>query len=402
MRIERRTVEEMPDGARRISARLVFEESDFAPTVHFEAEAPTARLLEPTTELLLAAGYPLAVAAAERRVAVEGGVSPRFRDGLLALASFYGGRLGQTVHVPIQPSEGLRPLTRHAAAGTWCFMSGGVDSLALLRANRLDYPTDHPWSVSDALFVRGLNSFDWVNELEPNPERIRANKRLEKALRSFLEAQGYRLHVVSTNLRSLYPTAHRVGDLPTPPGSWHDTGYIAGTVAAAHAFPSRVSRVLLSSGGSGGLHHAEEWHYASAQLLSSEALEVQTMQLAVTRLKKLELLAEWQGVLEVLKVCFWREIPEHSLNCGHCEKCIRTMLELLALGQLDRATCFPKRKLTATDIGRIRRAEAQYVPELIEPLRARGHEALARALQRGLRNRRRRQWVRRLLQNGHR
>ena len=43
----------------------------------------------------------------------------------------------------------------------------------------------------------------------------------------------------------------------------------------------------------------------------------------------------------MLRSCFYGRIPPAGrINCGECEKCLRTMLALVALGKLDRAPTF--------------------------------------------------------------
>jgi hypothetical protein len=54
-------------------------------------------------------------------------------------------------------------------------------------------------------------------------------------------------------------------------------------------------------------------------------------------MEKSRLLAQFPEVLSRLRVC-WANLGDY--NCGHCEKCIRTMLGLKALG-IDRCEAFP-------------------------------------------------------------
>jgi hypothetical protein len=67
----------------------------------------------------------------------------------------------------------------------------------------------------------------------------------------------------------------------------------------------------------------------------------------MSRLDKVAAIAEWPEALAVLRVCLMFDVPNGAPNCGRCEKCVRTMLELMLCGALDRATSFPVRDVTA-------------------------------------------------------
>jgi hypothetical protein len=65
------------------------------------------------------------------------------------------------------------------------------------------------------------------------------------------------------------------------------------------------------------------------------------------RLEKVRRIAEWPEALAALRVCLMFDIPAHGFpNCGQCYKCVRTMLELLLCGALNRASTFPGRDVT--------------------------------------------------------
>jgi hypothetical protein len=374
MRIDGLQSEKMANGARRISARLVYEEGALEQRLYFEADEPGADVIEPSVDAFVSAAYCSALCRGERRIRVDGSVSPRVRNGLDALGFFFGETMGRHKYLPIEPTAGLEPRRRLPTAGTGCFFSGGVDSLALLRGNRVDYPLCHAWSVRDAILLFGLNNYDYGPDGEPDPDRVRGFERVSGVFRGFLASIGCRLQTVRTNIRSLYPD----------PGAWGKFGYVTGTTAVAHAFPTRIARALYASGGTGKLRPASERHIAYASLISSEASEVHTTQLLHTRFEKLSMLVEWPEALRILKACYWREIPAESLNCGRCEKCIRTMLGLLALGGLRDATSFPRDDLSPEDLGRVRSVEGLYLPDLVQPLRVRGRSDLANPLSRRL------------------
>jgi hypothetical protein len=128
---------------------------------------------------------------------------------------------------------------------------------------------------------------------------------------------------------------------------------------------------------------------------SSSDLRVHHDGIELSRLDKVRLIADWPVALENLRVCnrFLAYEPG-KLNCGKCEKCVRTMLELLVLGKLGEAKAFPTDEVTPALVenavrmmpraGREYDTEVKYL-ELLAPLRHRGRSDLARILERKIR-----------------
>ncbi len=85
-------------------------------------------------------------------------------------------------------------------------------------------------------------------------------------------------------------------------------------------------------------------------------------------------------------VCFEGPLSEGELNCGRCEKCLRTMTALEAAGCLNRATAFPRRRLTTADLEAV---PDGYLPEtyagswepMISMLEEAGRHDLARVVE---------------------
>jgi hypothetical protein len=100
-----------------------------------------------------------------------------------------------------------------------------------------------------------------------------------------------------------------------------------------------------------------------------------------SRLAKTRLVADWPIALDRLRVCNKVAAYRHgALNCGRCEKCIRTQLALLCLGVLDRTRAFQIVDLSESAVGgAIFSASAhRSYEEFIEPLRSIGRPDLAR------------------------
>jgi hypothetical protein len=125
---------------------------------------------------------------------------------------------------------------------------------------------------------------------------------------------------VRTNLRKL-------------PGSWEDN------------FGMLVSSLLTSAGlgYQGGvfascqpyLNPILPWgsNPVSNPLIGSTHFPIHTDGGDMTRLEKVAIVARWKEARDNVRVCWQGNTP--GKNCGKCEKCIRTQLELLALGDTE-------------------------------------------------------------------
>jgi hypothetical protein len=99
--------------------------------------------------------------------------------------------------------------------------------------------------------------------------------------------------------------------------------------------------------------YAEMLPWGSHRLLdplwSSEDLEFAHDGSEATRIQKAALVVTSAFALANLRVCFFS--TESIYNCGRCEKCLRTMVNLYAVGALERCSTFAN----TVDIGRIKR-----------------------------------------------
>lgn len=143
-------------------------------------------------------------------------------------------------------------------------------------------------------------------------------------------------------------------------------------------------------------------HPLTDPLWSSEGLEFVHDGSEASRVQKAALLAKSDVALQSLRVCF---VNGHSAyNCGRCEKCVRTMINLHATGALARCTTFPNK----LDLRRVKRlditkeSERAFLRENMRALESRPedrelYEILLKLLQRPLwRSRLRAQFWRRM------
>jgi hypothetical protein len=148
--------------------------------------------------------------------------------------------------------------------------------------------------------------------------------------------------------------------------------------AVAHAFSKRFGRVYVGS--TVNIPYIDPWgsHPLLDPNYSSSNLQIQHDSIRLSRLDKVHVIADWEAALRNLRVCTMN--PPDQLNCGKCEKCIRTMTELLALGKLAQAPSFPVHDVSPELLSTIEittdHQEAWYL-ETIGPLVACGRSDLA-------------------------
>jgi len=393
MRIERPVREDRADG-RRVGARIVWEGAHRGPDrLWFETDAPFADDLEPAAEAFLVAATPLAAGLGEPRLAIEGRVCPALRDRLAEAMRTLAGWYPSCREVPIEASDGFAPLVPRTPPRVAAFVSGGVDSLSMLRANRLAHALEEPASIRDALHLFGWHTDDFDGQT-PRPERLRVYGERHARLARFAAATGLTLVAVRTNARTFHPSF---------PWS-RDVAFSAGMIAPAHALRARFTEVLFASGGFPGEHPPHGSHPRLDPLYSSGGLTARHAEAGRTRLDKVRAIAAWPEAMAVLEVCLHHEIPAPNVvNCGRCEKCVRTMLAFAAIGRLDAAVTFPDRGRLADRLGALRLTgtlSVSYANETLAALKAEGRRDLADVLSGKLseaerRERRHRGWWRR-------
>src|SRR2546427_483169 len=178
---------------------------------------------------------------------------------------------------------------------------------------------------------------------------------------------------VYPNARTLYPAF----------ASGSTSGCAPATTAVALALARRVSEAWLGSDGLGLASPPLGSHALLLHHFSTAAVEIHLGHVNTTRLEKTRLVADWEGALPFLRSCLYLEVPPDGLvNCGRCEKCVRTRLALVALGKLDRATSFPLGELTPGMLAVVELTprNAPFYQECLEPLERLGRHDLVAPL----------------------
>lgn len=373
MKIDAPVLEAIPGGV-RVRADITWEVAARpVQTLHFDVPARFAHDLKAEPNAFVVACLPFAMWLGERRILIEGSVCPQLRDGLQAAMTVWSQWYRHCRPLSIKPTGGWQAGSVPAARRTASFLSGGVDGLSTLRANRQDYPLGHPASISDCLLLFGSNDFQYTSH-GPVPHRLQAFEALRERLEQLGRAEHFSLIPIHANLRLLSPDYH----------CWTAIGFAAATIATAHLFGSRFDRVLFASDGDGIAPPPGASHPLVDPALSSSTLQVIHDQTLWTRSEKLALLADWPPAMALMQPCHYVEVPpDGQINCGSCEKCVRTRLGLMGLGRLGEATAFGPQRVSAQEIAAIpisNRRKAALLAALLPGLMREGHAELARAV----------------------
>jgi hypothetical protein len=242
------------------------------------------------------------------------------------------------------------------------FFSGGVDSFYTFLKNR-----DH---VTDIIFIHGFDI-----PLEREDLIRRAAEGVEGVAAEF----GVGIVHVQTNIKSVLRSFVK----------WGTQGHGAALATIGHLLSPAFSRVYIAS----SCFYADLFPWGTHPLLdplwSSESIEFIHDGCEARRVEKIEFIAGFDAALRHLRVCYQNLEGMH--NCGHCEKCIRTMISLEAAGKLSQCATF-ERRLDARSVRRLR-----VIPEtrefFVENRRALERRGLRPDLQKALTHALRWGWV---------
>lgn len=308
----------------------------------------------------------------EKRIVMDEKVCPGLLEGMetvMALIKIWS--QGRYKPLQIEARTGALPGRSGRKRRAGLFLSGGFDSLAALRLNRLRYPEGHPGAIRDCLFVHG---FDIGGVIERGM-KYHVFDRALAAMSKVAQDARVTLIPVYTNIRHLCDDR----DL------WLGKFFGAVLAAVGHAFAPRLDLVYIASSYDlktlvpCGSHPLLDPEYSSFDL------RIRHRDVAVPRLDKLRIVADWDTAFQNFRVCL-ANVPDR-LNCGRCEKCVRTMTALVAIGALHKTRAFVEDDVTPEMFDgfkiTIRHREPFYL-ELLPLLRERGRDDLALTIERKL------------------
>jgi len=289
-------------------------------------------------------------------LATDGPISPRLLGGLLSAQRILNGWYPELRQIAVSgPPAPARVASRRGVAS---FFSAGLDSFysALRHRERLDA----------LIFVHGF---------DVRLDDLSYRERVARVVRRAAAALELPLVEVETDVRQSARPYTRWG------AQYH--GALLASIALV--LENRFSEVVIPASAPATLLHPWGSHPDLDPLWSSDTVEV-IHDGAVTRGEKLALITDSQVALDNLRVCF--QVGTERLNCGKCEKCLRTMVGLRIAGALERCPTLPDevplRRLARTPI------PADYLldraRENVAAAEAVGDAELAAALQRMIRD----------------
>jgi hypothetical protein len=377
-------IRDLDRGGSRISGTICWE---VAARKSFEAYIQLAGQSEETEDshrlshpFLVAALLP-AMRHGENRVRVEkGSVDPFLLEQLrsvvaLAHAWWGDGPHYEPIDIEAEVADQKEPKLDRVAAS---FLTGGVDSLATLRNNRLSIPRSHPQSIEKNILVYGVDIGLGGQSSEEEDTSTQKFQEVERALTPITQSAGTALIPVYTNLR------HLDDDNDFYTRKWHGSLL----AAVAHALSKEVHTAYIGS--TFDFENVTTWGSTPLMdpLFSGSSLRIEHDGARLSRLEKVRLLSSWPEAINSVRVCFVNRPGE--LNCGRCEKCIRTKLELAAVGKLDASEAFSASEispeLVSEELQILSPFAAVCYEEVVEPLRERGRGKVADALETKLRN----------------
>jgi len=362
------------DGNRaRVTANVQWEDCDRpGHNIYIETEEAFAKDLSLSPHAFLVGCIIPALHFGERRIFLDAEICPTLREGLetvMALMKEWTKGEYKPLNIEANTRSAVRNLNNHKRAGL--FLSGGMDSLAALRINKKTYPEQHPGSIKDCLLVHG---FDIGGVIERGM-KYHVFDRAKEALSEIAKDANVALIPVYTNIRHLCDEREL----------WLDRFFGAVLAAVAHAFSSRLNLVYIASSYDIPNLTPCGSHPLLDPAYSSYDLRIIHRDLALSRLEKLRIVADWDVAFQNFRVCL-ANVPDR-LNCGKCEKCIRTMIELLAIAALDKTKAFVENDVTPellTQFDITIRHRDSFYREMLSPLKKQGRDDLVNTIKKML------------------
>lgn len=296
----------------------------------FEVDGSDAEGLSDRSDAFFVAALPLAMSIGER-LEVRGRVSPLLARGAREYQWIVNGWWPRQMQIVDIQFDSLEP-PADTAAGVAAVFSGGVDSFYTLLRHRRAEELIPPLALTHALVVNGF-------DLDVDLDETGHFAALREIYEPLLKRLGIELVVMRTNLRKF-----RLAGL-TQGGLYNTFG--TSLIASALALGRLLGRVYITGATPYRQLVTDGAHPLTSPLLSTEATVILHDGADATRVEKTTALAGWPETWSRLRVCWnpgWRNIDPASrrvVNCGRCDKCVRTMTTLELLSVLDHYQTFP-------------------------------------------------------------
>jgi len=351
------------------SVRVVFEDSGHPDkTVYIKTLPEFAQGFGVNPDAFLVGCLLPALHLGEERIFIEEAVCPFLKEGIgvaMKILSHWTHGRYTPIRVEAQTRNQINgPETPRAGM----VMSGGMDSLAALRLNHINYPDGHPARVKDSFFLHGFD----IGGVVARGMKFHVFDRAVDAISRITDDAGTTLIPVYTNIRHLCDEREL----------WLKSFFGAVLAAMAHSFSGRVNMMFIGSSYDIPNLHPCGSHPLLDPEYSSYGMRLRHRDYELSRLEKIKIVSQWDTAFQNFRVCL-ANVPD-QLNCGKCEKCVRTMTELTALGLLHKTSAFESDEVKPEDISKFDitiRVRPPFYHPMIPLLRQQGRDDLAATIE---------------------
>lgn len=241
---------------------------------------------------------------------LPGRVSPRLLSSLQQIQDIFSMWESIYKHIPVKVEA--RGTAAERGSGVACFFGGGVDS-----------------------FHTTLKHYEEISHLIVLNRRVTGGPSVAendiRRARKVAESLGKSLVEVETNL-------HAFSDQTRIPWQFYHGMWIAST---ALLLQHKFQKVLIPGSTTSNYDNLrpQGTHPILDPLWSTELVDFYHDGCEIRRVDKAAYIASHDVAMKYLQVC--DRIRRGSNNCGYCEKCLRSMLNLKAAGALERCETLP-------------------------------------------------------------
>lgn len=238
-------------------------------------------------------------------------LSATFLDNQLRLSEIFTGWFPEYSALQLEVPNKRQAISANTGR-VGCFFTGGVDSFYSFFQHRDE--------ITDLIYIHGYDI-----KLEDVEHRAAVSK-----MGADIEREtGVRFIEIETNSIRVFKDYGRWG--------LHGHGY--GLGVAARLLEGYLDRIYIPSSFSDSEQLPWASHPDIDPLFSDESIQVIHDDCSVGRAGKIRFISDHALALKHLRVCWKNEVGAY--NCGVCEKCLRTMTSLYAMGVLQECETFP-------------------------------------------------------------
>jgi hypothetical protein len=309
---------------------LLHPPANFPEYLWYKVPDNYSKYLSPQSDAFLIPGL-LAGMHFQEDIEVRGTVSPRLAYNLAEYMHLLNFRMPKFLApVEIKYSQ-LKPLQAKPAAVATTF-SGGVDAFFTIWKHLPQNQIIPSYQITHALFILG---FDILNKEKNNYDSLFS--RFHAALSEI----NVELIPLETNLFTLIAPRLKMNLFYGPV-----------LIGPTHVLGCLFNKVLIPS--SNDYQQIQKWTSSSDPtsdpLLSTEKLEIIHYGANYRRVHKIEAISNWKPAQTQLRVCTTVGLKPDVINCSRCEKCVRTMIPIYAMGNMEKFTTFHKPLMSNRDI----------------------------------------------------